>query len=258
MTCLNAIANSQPTLLVSKSTLLANYFRNLRNISNYPNFDIISLEQLKDKLRITDVENYQITDNDRYSVILVDEAQDFTAEEAFFIRDLLIKDKNSKFYIFYDDEQNIYSNNLDETLNKFMVDLPAFVLTENLRNTENIYDWARERTSLGEASFSNQIDGPEPLMQSFRTINQIGKYVSQVVNTLTEKDKVPMEYINIVIDDDIIKDFTDESFDFNVKNELSSKDCDYISVFSTNEYKGMESNVVFYIHKKILVIAINM
>ena len=41
--------------------------------------------------------------------VVVDEAQDFTAEEAFFIRDLLIKDKNSKFYIFYDDEQNIYS-----------------------------------------------------------------------------------------------------------------------------------------------------
>jgi hypothetical protein len=145
---------------------------------------------------------------------------------------------------------HIFSNNLDETLNKFMVDLPAFVLTENLRNTKNIYDWARERTSLGEASFSNQIDGPEPLMQSFRTINQIGKYVSQVINTLIEKDKVPMEYINIVIDDDIYEEFTRESFDFNIKNELSIKDCDYISVFSTKEYKGMESNVIFYIHRK--------
>ena len=147
----------------------------------------------------------------------------FHTEEAFFIRTLLIKDKNSKFYIFYDDEQNIYSNNLDETLNKFMVDLPALFLTENLRNTKNIYDWARERTSLGEASFSNQIDGPEPLMQSFRTINQIGKYVSQVINTLTEKDKVPMEYINIIIDDDIINDFTDESFDFKVKMNYHQK-----------------------------------
>lgn len=250
MACLNAIANSRPTLLVSKSTLLANYFRNIKNISNYTNFDIISLQQLKEKLGITDIENYQITDNNRYSVILVDEAQDFTAEEAFFIRDLLIKDKNSKFYVFYDDEQNIYSNNLDETLNKFMVDLPAFVLTENLRNTKNIYDWARERTSLGEASFSNQIDGPEPLMQSFRTINQIGKYISQVINTLTKKDKVPMEYINIVIDDDIFEEFASDSFDFSVRNELSSKNCDYISVFSTSEYKGMESNVIFYIHKK--------
>lgn len=250
MACLNAIANSRPTLLVSKSTLLAQYFRNLKNISNYSCFDIISLKELQDKLGVFDIDNYQINDIDRYSVILVDEAQDFTAEEAFFIRDLLLKDKNSKFYIFYDDEQNIYLNNLNETLNKFIVESPPFVLTENLRNTKNIYDWAKVRTSLGEASFSNQIDGPEPYMQSFRTINQICKYVSQTINTLTQKDKVPMEYINIVIDDDIFEKIDIGAFDFNLKHELSSKNCDFISIFSTSEYKGLESNVIFYIHKK--------
>ena len=249
MACLNAIANARPTLLVSKSPLLAKYFRNLKNISNYSNFDIISFDDLLEKLNIVDIENYNLTDSNRYSVILVDEAQDFSTEEAFLIRDLLIKDSNSKFYIFYDDEQNIYENNLDETLSKFMVESPAFVLTENLRNTKNIYDWARERTSLGEASFSNQIDGPEPLMQTFRTVNQICKYVSQVVNTLVEKDKVPNEFINIVIDDNIYNDIDLNLLDFAIKNELSVKDADYISVFKTSEYKGMESNVIFYIHR---------
>ena len=110
---------------------------------------------------------FQIWENDidkintdglkKYGVIIVDEAQDFSPEEAVFLRDMLYEDNSSEFYIFYDDEQNIYGNNLDETLNNFIIDSKPYILTENLRNTKNIYDWAKIMTSLGEISFSNPI-----------------------------------------------------------------------------------------------------
>lgn len=250
MACLNGIGYSRPTLLVSKSDLLANYFNNLKNIQSYSNLNIISFEELKKKLNILDIENYNITDQQRYSVIIVDEGQDFSPEEAFLLRDLLIKDSHSKFYVFYDDEQNIYLNNLDETLDKFMMNNPSYILTENLRNTKNIYDWAKARTSLGETSFSNQVDGPEPLYISLRTINQIQKYIIQVISTLTKKDKVPNEYINIVVDDNLYDNLVFDENELLVKNDVPTKDCNYIGIFKTSEYKGMESNVIFYVHSK--------
>ena len=186
----------------------------------------------------------------KYSVILVDEGQDFSPEEAFFLRDLLIEDIHSKFYVFYDDEQNLYSNNLDETLKNFLMEKPPYLLTENLRNTKNIYDWAKERTSLGETSFSNQIDGPEPISISLRTLNQIKTYINQKITTLINKDKVPLEYINIIVDDNLDNDLNFDEMDFDVKKEISFKNCNYIGIFCTSEYKGMESNIVFYIHKR--------
>lgn len=248
--CLNGIVYSRPTLLVSKSSMLADFFSKLRDLSSYPNFNIISFDNLLSKLDVSDVENYFVEERKKYAVILVDEGQDFSPEEAFFLRDILIKDKNSKFYVFYDDNQNIYGNNLDETLYKFLIDNPPFVLTENLRNTKNIYNWAKERTSLGEVSFSNQIDGPEPLNTSFRTINQIRKYIIQTISTLVNRDNVPFEYINIVVDDDIFNAISFVETELNVKNSVPLKNSDFIGIFKTSEYKGMEANVVFYVHKK--------
>ena len=248
LACLNGVGESRQTLLISKSELLSDYFRNYKNVQRFSNLDILSFNELLKKMNITDINHYD--GGSKYGVIIVDEAQDFSPEEALFIRTLLIDGNNSKFYVFYDDEQNLYQNDLDETLDKFMIDKPAYLLTENLRNTKNIYDWAKERTSLGEASFSNQIDGPEPLLQSFRTINQIEKYVNQVIISLTDKDKVPYEYINIVIDDELINAFEIDKFDFPIKNELPDNNSNYIGLFKTSEYKGLEANVIFYIHKK--------
>ena len=250
LACLNGIAYSRPTLLVSKSKMLADYFNSLKDISSFKRLNIISFDNLLANLNINDIENYYIEEEKKYSVILVDEGQDFSPEEAFFLRDLLIKDKNSKFYLFYDDSQNLYENNLNKTLNKFLIDSPPYLLTENLRNTKNIYNWAKERTDLGNASFSNQIDGPEPLKVSLRTINQIKKYLIQTINGLTTKDKVPYEYINIVVDDAIYDSIEFENEELCVKNDIQKSGSECIGIFKTSEYKGMESNVIFYVHDK--------
>ena len=131
-----------------------------------------------------------------------------------------------------------------------MIDSPSYLLTENLRNTKNIYDWAKARTSLGETSFSNQIDGPEPLNISLHTVNQIKKYIIQSISSLVTRDGVPYEYINIIIDDDIFDKIKFETDELNTRNELVSINEEYIGLFKTSEFKGMESNIVYYIHKK--------
>ena len=246
----SAVLENRKTLLINKSKLLSDYFINQHDLSSIDNLDVLSLNELIKKLSITDIENCNIQEEKKYGVIIVDEAQDFNEIEAFFVRDLLINDVSSQFYVFYDDEQNIFDNDLDATLNKFMIESKPFVLTENLRNTKNIYEWAKERTSLGEATFSNQIDGPDPTIKSFRTINQISKHLNIVLNNLINKDDVPQWFINIVVDDDLYDELYNSGLDFEIKNELSKKNEKFIGVYPVSQYKGLESNVIFYIHRQ--------
>ena len=204
---------------------------------------ILSFEQLLNEMGESNIDKINIDESKKYGVIIVDEAQDFSPEEAVFLRTLLYEGDNSEFYIFYDDEQNIYGNN-------FLIDSKPYILTENLRNTKNIYDWAKIRTSLGEISFSNQIDGPDPIMTSVNTINQAIRYINQSVNNLTERDNVPKCFINIIIDDDLYDEVIKQGFDFDMKNKIATNDDKHIGVFKVSEYKGMESNIIFYLHRE--------
>lgn len=250
MACMNGIIKKRETLLISKSKYLSEFFRNMNDIKKYQNLKILSFEELLNEMGENDIDKINIDSSKKYGVIIVDEAQDFSPEEAIFIRTLLYEDKNSEFYVFYDDEQNIYGNNLDETLNNFIIDSKPYVLTENLRNTKNIYDWAKVRTSLGEISFSNQIDGPDPIMTTVNTFNQAIRYINQSVNNLTRRDNVPECFINVIIDDDLYDEIMNQGFNFDVKNQIATKNDKYIGVFKVSEYKGMESNIIIYLHRE--------
>ena len=125
-----------------------------------------------------------------------------------------------------------------------------YVLTENLRNTKNIYEWAKARTSLGETSFSNQIDGPDPTMVSLNTINQAIRYINNIINNLVERDKIPMNFINIIIDDDIYEEVLKQGFEFKIKNKIPKINEKFIGLFKVSEYKGLESNIILYLHNE--------
>lgn len=245
--CKSAMLDNRKTLLISKSKLLCDYFRKQYDIRECSNLHLLSFEEFLKVKQIDNYNDYEIKETDKYGVIVVDEAQDFNEEEAFFIRCLLNSEESGKFHIFYDDSQNIYGNCLDKTINKFMISSKPYVLTENLRNTKNIYEWAKERTGLGTITFSNQIDGPEPTNKIFRTINQIVKHLNSVIATLTTKDEIPMEFINIVVDDELYDQMS--GMDFPYENKLANHGEKFIGIFKTSEYKGLEANVIFYIHK---------
>ena len=250
MACLNAVTKGRETLLISKSKFLAKYFRSVKNIEKYKNLNILSWYELLEQFDEKDIEKIDTDKIKKYGVIIVDEAQDFSPEEAIFIRTLLFDDDNSKFYVFYDDEQNLYGNNLEETLNNFMINTKPYILTENLRNTKNIYEWAKNRTSLGEISFSNQVDGPEPIMSSLNTVNQAIRYVNNIVNNLTQRDKVPKCFTNIIVDDELYDEIFEKGFEFETKNQIANAEDDFTGIFKVSEYKGMEANIIIYIHKE--------
>ena len=41
-----------------------------------------------------------------------------------------------------------------------------------------------------------------------------------------------------------------EGFDFKNKNEVNYKNDDFIGIFKVSEYKGLESNIVLYLHNE--------
>lgn len=245
----SAIDERRETLLLSKSKYLADYFRKINNIEN-SNLSIICFDELLEQIGERDINIIDISNVKKYGVIIIDEAQDFSPDEAVFIRTLLYEDKSSEFYVFYDDEQNLYNNNLEDVLNNFIIESKPYLLTENLRNTKNIYDWAKNRTSLGETSFSNQVDGPEPIMSSLNNKNQAIRYINNAISNLVNRDKVPKCFINIIIDDDIYDEIINEGFDFENRNEVNSKDDNFIGIFKVSEYKGLESNIILYLHSE--------
>ncbi len=229
------------TLLISKSPLLADYFK--KQSATIPeNLTITDYDSFIKQFDASTLDELTFRPEDKYTVIIIDEAQDFSEQEALVLRALLQDDPSARINIFYDDEQTL-DNDDELTSKKFLIDLPPFILTENLRNTKNIYDWAKERTSLGEASFSNQIDGIEPIYTVFQNENQTTRYLKKEIEKLVSRDKVSADKINIVIDDDIFGSFAGQISN-GVFNDTG------IKVFKTKEYKGLESDVIFYIHSQ--------
>lgn len=237
----NRIKHNRKTLLISKSRLLSDYFNQLVD-KDITDFTITDYDSLVAKLDPSLIDSLNPKTQDKYTTIIVDEAQDFSEREALLLRALLLDDLSARINIFYDEEQTLTTDS-ELTPKKFLIDTPPYLLTENLRNTKNIYEWAKERTSLGETSFSNQVDGIEPIHSVFRNENQINRYLEHETLKLLSKDNLPSETINIVIDDDIYDLFVNQIKDQKYKETL-------IRTFRTKEYKGLESNVIFYIHKQ--------
>lgn len=83
---------------------------------------LILLEQLKTVER-------------RYDVIIVDEAQDYRGLWWEVIPELR-RDDNSRFYVFYDENQILYA---DSAINDIPIHTPALTLRRNCRNTQHIH-----------------------------------------------------------------------------------------------------------------------
>ena len=72
---------------------------------------------------------------EKFDAIVIDEGQDFSDEYWLSISMLFSNEDDGYFYIFYDDNQALYSRSAD-----FPIKDPPFLLTVNCRNTQAIHD----------------------------------------------------------------------------------------------------------------------
>ena len=94
----------------------------------------------------------------QYDAIVIDEGQDFMELWLKTLQEMLDEDEGGHFYIFSDEDQNIFNrtNNLKNS------HFAKFSLRQNIRNTEQISN--KVRNIFGhEKSLLEGIDGIEPI-----------------------------------------------------------------------------------------------
>ena len=189
-----------------------------------------------------------IDDLKKYDSIIVDEAQDFDIDMGLSVRFLLKNDTDSNLYVFYDENQNVFSQNFE---NAFAIDYPPFVLRYNIRNTGNIYKCATERTNLGKDTIANSLLGVEPEIQNYKNASQALKALTNIVNRLTKKEFVATKSIVILSDD-----FFEDSI-LATENRIGSYDISFsdlsdiadteICFKTTEQFKGLEADIIIYL-----------
>lgn len=185
---------------------------------------------------------------DKYDLIVVDEAQDFDIDMGLSVRSLLANEVTSSLYVFYDKNQNVFKMDFE---NAFAIDAPPYVLRYNIRNTGRIYECAVKRTELGYDTEANSIIGVEPEIHNYNKPFQARKELSFIVNRLVQKEYVPANSIVIVSDVDynhsiLAGEKRVGAYNIVFKHYKDVKK-DEICFKTIEEFKGLESNIVIYL-----------
>lgn len=218
------------------------------------NFDSYAFSILKDKASSAPIHNgcreysdlfLNLPEAHKYDLVVVDEAQDFSEDWAF-CTNLLIKE-NGSLYVLYDENQNIFQRSFAE---KFLIDTPPFVLRYNIRNTANIYRYAKEKTNLGLDTEINRIEGVEPEFRSFTRKAQLIAFVDSTINKLVNKEGVEKSKIAILSnrkkENSVLKDI--EKIGGYIIDDDYTSDEEVIRYRTIQGFKGLESDVVIFIN----------
>lgn len=184
----------------------------------------------------------------KYDSIIVDEAQDFDIDMGLTIRSLLLDDSASSLYVFYDKNQNVFEMDFE---NAFAIDAPPYVLRYNIRNTGSIYQWAVKCTNLGHDTIANNIIGVCPEVHNYTKPSQTIKALALIVNRLIQREYVPSQSIVIVSDmpyeNSVLAGETRIGAYNLVFKHYKDVSKDEICFKTSEEFKGLESNVVIYL-----------
>ena len=219
--------------------------------------DVYCISQLFQKISV-DFESYEaplyegieksIDANMKYDAIFVDEAQDFTEEWARITRSLLADQSKSRLGIFYDDVQIFREDSFG---NGFGIVGEPYLLRENIRNTANIYSWTAEKTNLGKDVVVNPVEGPTPVTEMIYDHLQLTHRLEMLLKKYIDEEHLANDKIVVLVDD--VEAFSAEypegiaTWKF-TKRDLSS--ASEIKMSSVEEFKGLESVMVIYIHSE--------
>lgn len=181
----------------------------------------------------------------KYDVVIVDEGQDFSEDWAYCVN--LLAKEHGELYVLFDECQNIFQRDFAD---KFYIENPPFVLRYNIRNTANIYRYAKNKSNLGTDTLTNQIEGVDPEIRTFTRKAQLISYVDSIVNKLVNKEGVSKSKIVILSDrkkeKSVLKDVDfiggcrmDDIYDDNKET---------IKYRTIQSFKGLEADVIVFIN----------
>jgi hypothetical protein len=177
--------------------------------------------------------SFALYDNlsERYEAIVVDEGQDFGEEFWPPIELLLNLDEEKPLYIFYDENQNIYSK-----VSTFPADRAPFSLTVNCRNTKKIHKAAYQYYS-GPKIEAPAINGKEVQVLEAPSVEEQAKKIYQQISRLIGSEKVFASSITVLIGDRIRrKDYQKCLSIYTLPSEV------YVETVA--RFKGLESDIL--------------
>jgi len=128
-----------------------------------------------------------------FDAIIVDEGQDFL--ETYWVALAgLLKEKEGIFYVFYDDNQNLYGG----ASLKGIVDDEPFLLPENCRNTKSIHKVVNAFYSDRTRMICNGPEGRTPELHIYRDSADMLKNIQSVLNKLVNEEHIQVEDIVIL------------------------------------------------------------
>ncbi|MFT5872449.1 MAG: hypothetical protein ACI8WT_001380 [Clostridium sp.] len=181
----------------------------------------------------------------KYEAIVCDEGQDFR-EEFWLPLDLLMEDSStSPLYIFYDNNQNIYSR-----VSTFPISGNIYPLSINCRNTMQIHN-ASYKYYVGEPVMPSKLNGLDLQFQISNNLEKQAVKINTVIVNLIIQDKVEANNISVLIVDAKYKNDYFGALEKlplprgirYIQNEQMKNN--NIILTTVNKFKGLESEIVF-------------
>lgn len=184
----------------------------------------------------------------RYDAIFIDEAQDFSEDLAYLAKSMLKDEQNSRLGVFYDDVQVVRDSSFGDA---FMITTPPFLLHENIRNTSNIYSWAMENTDLGTDVIVNPVEGPWPVSENMNDQKHLAHRLENMFKRFLEDEDLQCTSMVILVEnaDTFIDSFGGSIAKWKLVKKYTDG-TDEIKVSSVEDYKGLEADMIVYVHDK--------
>lgn len=141
------------------------------------------------------VEAIKVRPDLAFDAIVVDEGQDFQDGWLLALRLCLKDTDNSSFYVFFDDNQKVYSRD-----SGFLADLPKgrYHLTRNLRNTKAIHDSSRPWYSSPRISRPSGPDGEPVTWRTAASPKELRASLAATLSDLLGTHKVDRRSIAVL------------------------------------------------------------
>lgn len=183
--------------------------------------------------------DYVIKNKKHFDTIIVDEAQDFQDSYWLAISYLLREDSN--FYIFYDDNQNIFNG--DTTFQGLISEKP-FSLPENCRNTRLIHNTVKKFHKNPNEMMSRAPNGREPRWNNYFNNNELLIRLKKELNRLINENHVKPEDLVILTPKSQDKSILKEGLKLGNFSLTWNKFNRGIQVTTIQRFKGLEKLVV--------------
>ena len=201
----------------------------------YPNEDFWNV-QLPFAFSLAIDENPKL----KFDAVIIDEAQDMTAE-MWMPLELLLKNDHSKFFIFSDTNQSLYSK-----IDHIPKLSPDFLLYSNCRNTKMIHDEAYLNYT-GPPISPPPIEGRPIKKSSSKMLSEQTSEIFEIIDDLVKDNDIETHKIVILVANSEDYSHCLELLESNKKHSFSQSETDIsekIRISTIKRFKGLEASVI--------------